>query len=205
MQLRQQIGIFRLRRAIAAALSILLAFIPMVAHASTMEAEACIGRMLRLTGTQAPTVQNINEMRSVCEQMSLATYRAQTEAATARIYEAQLTQNTVMLWLVVILTMGGIGLAAVQLWATYRLAKAGQGALADGGEATIEHGKIVVRSSVVGIIILAMSFAFFSMYVLYVYRISESSGIGSVPVPVGPAPPAAAAPPVPAGAHEVPQ
>ena len=132
-------------------------------------------RLLHLTGGQPYSLDSLNAIRSTCEQISLAQYRAQTEAATAHIYGAQLWQNTVMLWLVVTLTLAGVTLAALQLWATYKLALAGQGALADGGEATVEHGRIVVRSSVVGVIILAMSFAFFSMYVLYVYRISEAA------------------------------
>jgi sterol desaturase/sphingolipid hydroxylase (fatty acid hydroxylase superfamily) len=133
-------------------------------------------------------------MRSVCEQIVLADYRAQTEGATAKIYEAQLSQNTVMLWLVVALTAAGVILAGIQLWASYRLAKAGQGMLASGGEATIEQGKLVVRSSVVGIIILTLSFAFFLVYVLYVYQITEVGGS----FPVQPRE-------VPAGAQEIPR
>ena len=87
-----------------------------------------------------------------------------------------------MLWMVVSITIAGVILAGLQLWATYRLAAAGSGTLADGGEVTMEHNRLVVRSSVVGVIILALSFAFFALYVLYVYRLQDLPGL-STPAP----------------------
>lgn len=149
--------------------------LPALALPSTHEEEACIVRMLKLVAPEPVDTTSITAARSTCEQMVLATYRAQTEQATARIYEAQLTQNTIMLSMVVFLTFAGVALAAVQLLATYRLAQAGKAQLAEGGEASVEHGRVVVRSSVVGLVMLALSFAFFTMYVLYVYRIGEAS------------------------------
>jgi sterol desaturase/sphingolipid hydroxylase (fatty acid hydroxylase superfamily) len=104
----------------------------------------------------------------------------QTLATAQQIYANQLHQNSVIMWMVVAITLSGVILAGIQLWATYRLAQAGKGTIADGGEVMIEQNRLVVRSSVVGVVILALSFAFFAVYVLFVYRITDMPGIQTV-------------------------
>lgn len=179
---------------------------------------ACIARYAGSTGAPAPDIDALERLSSACEHILGGQFRLETLATGQRIYANQLYQNGVVMWMVVMITVSGVLLAGLQLWATYKLAMAGKGVMADGGEATVQHDKLVVKSSVVGVIILALSFAFFTVYVLYVYRITTLPGTeastrstegaeeiteqtpSSVAVPLpkagaGTAPPAAAAPP----------
>lgn len=146
----------------------------------------CIARYRETLGAEEFTIDALDRIRGICENLLAAQYRLDTLATGQRIYANQLYQNSVVLWMVVTITLSGVVLAAIQLWATYRLAVAGKGALAEGGEATVEYNRLVVRSSVVGVIILALSFAFFAMYVLYVYRITDLPGLESMVEPVRP-------------------
>ncbi len=75
--------------------------------------------------------------------------------------------------MVVVITFSGVVLAGLQLLGSYRLAKLGRAAFGDGGEATITASSVAVKSSVVGVVILAISFAFFLVFVLDVYTIRE--------------------------------
>jgi hypothetical protein len=82
--------------------------------------------------------------------------------------------DTIILWMVVFITISGIALAALQLSASYLLAARSGVALGDlGGELTIESGKISLRSSLAGILILTISFGFFWLFVNEVYVIHE--------------------------------
>jgi hypothetical protein len=86
--------------------------------------------------------------------------------------------------MVVILTLSGVALAALQLAAAYALAKAtGSDSLQDQQEFSIEKGKLVLRSSITGLFILIISFAFFYVYILHVFTIKE---LGSIDVGGGP-------------------
>jgi hypothetical protein len=159
-------------------------------YASASQAAVPLGGIdecvLRYQGIVKPDgfdIDMVDRYRTVCENILAGQYRLETLATSQRIYANQMFQNSVVLWMVVVITVSGVILAGIQLWATYRLALEGKGAIAEGGEATIEHGKLVVRSSVVGIIILALSFAFFAVYVLYVYRITDLPGIETIVAP----------------------
>jgi hypothetical protein len=119
-------------------------------------------------------------------------------------------QTRVLLFMVVAITLSGVGLAGLQLLASYKLAILGRGELTGGGELTYSRDSVSFKSSVVGLMILAISFAFFMVYVIWVYTITEGGtstskpgirGIGNspktqqvlfpVPTPAdGPAPPA---------------
>lgn len=180
---------------------------------------ACIARYSGSAGGASLDIEALDRFGTVCENILAGQFRLETLATGQRIYANQLYQNGVVMWMVVMITVSGVLLAGLQLWATYKLAMAGKGVMADGGEATVQHDKLVVKSSVVGVIILALSFAFFTVYVLYVYRITTLPGIeaqaprstegaeeitegtpSSVAVPLpkagaGTAPPAVVAPP----------
>jgi hypothetical protein len=79
------------------------------------------------------------------------------------------------LWLVVVITISGVALAAVQLFLSYKLAVQGRSEMAKDSELAIEAGKISLRSSITGALILALSFLFFMVYVYYIYSIREIS------------------------------
>lgn len=139
--------------------------------------DGCVLRYRDLIQPAPLDIDTIDRYRNVCENILAGQYRLHTLAVGQRIYENQIFQNSVLLWMVVTITVSGVVLAGLQLWATYRLAVAGKGSIADGGEATIEQNRLVVRSSVIGVVILALSFAFFTLYILYVYRIADVPGL----------------------------
>jgi hypothetical protein len=77
--------------------------------------------------------------------------------------------------MVVLITLSGVALAAVQLLTSYTLASTGhlQG---DGvTDLTLEQGKLAIKSSVTGLVVLVVSLAFFWIYIIYVYRIVPSA------------------------------
>ena len=84
-------------------------------------------------------------------------------------YLQQQTEGTVLLWMVIALTISGVALAALQLYAAYRL-----GDLGASNEITLEKSKLSLKSSVTGLLILVVSFAFFIVYVLWVFTIKET-------------------------------
>ena len=138
--------------------------------------DACVVRYRELIQPVSFDIDSVDRYRSVCENILAGQYRLETVATGQRIYENQILQNTVIMWMVVTITISGVVLAGIQLWATYRLTMAGKGMLAEGGEVSIEHKRMVVRSSVVGVLILALALVFFAVYVLYVYRIEDIPG-----------------------------
>jgi hypothetical protein len=83
-------------------------------------------------------------------------------------YLQQYNSNPVLLWMVVIITFSGVVLAGVQLLAAFQL---GQNLGDQQTSMSIEGNKFVLQSSVTGILILVVSFAFFIVFVRYVYKI----------------------------------
>jgi hypothetical protein len=88
-------------------------------------------------------------------------------------------ENTIIMLMVVSITISGVVLAGLQLFASYKLASVGKATFADAGEVTIDSHSLAVKSSVVGVIILAISFAFFLVFVLYVYTFTPASNNGA--------------------------
>jgi hypothetical protein len=85
----------------------------------------------------------------------------------------QQVEGRIVLWMVVAITLSGVALAGLQLLAAYKLAGAGHGDLETPQEITLEQNKISLKSSVTGLMILVVSFAFFMVYVAWVYTAKE--------------------------------
>src|ERR1041384_4219283 len=67
-------------------------------------------------------------------------------------------ENTIIMLMVVSITISGVILAGLQLFASYKLASAGKAAFEQAGEVTLDSHSMAGKSSVVGAIILAISF-----------------------------------------------
>jgi hypothetical protein len=81
--------------------------------------------------------------------------------------------DRVLLWMVVIITVSGVAFAGLQILASYRLAIMGKGEFARDGEIAIEQGKLSLKSSITGLFILIVSFAFFFIFVKNVHLMTE--------------------------------
>jgi amino acid transporter len=128
-------------------------------------------------------IAKITAYGKACAELIRQQNSADFGVASNAVLVNQRFNTNVLLWMVVGITLSGVLLAALQLLGSYRLAQAGHGQFADGSEANLETGKVAVKSSVVGVIILAMSLAFFVIFVKYVYPITDSKGnpIGAPP------------------------
>lgn len=95
------------------------------------------------------------------------------------------TDDIVLLWMVVAITISGVILAGLQLLASYRLASAGHGEFAQDSEFVLERNRVSLKSSITGLLILTVSFGFFIIYVLYVHAITGEVRLS----PINPNPP----------------
>jgi hypothetical protein len=90
-------------------------------------------------------------------------------------------ETLVIMWMVVAITFSGVILAGIQLVAAYRLAADGHAQFGDEQSALrIEQGHISLKSSVTGLLILTVSFAFFIVFVRWVYMIPDDPSSSEV-------------------------
>jgi hypothetical protein len=104
-------------------------------------------------------------------------------------YRQQELDERVNLWLVVFITLSGVVLSGVQLAISYNLAAAGKERWSDNTEFAIEQGKLSFRSSITGLVILALSLIFFFVYVKWIYSVQEEGRNLASPVPISGMPP----------------
>ncbi len=110
-------------------------------------------------------------------------YRANGYAYRSRVFEWQLLSSRIIFIIVLVLVSAGIYFAAVQfhvamLAARRDLLKAPAGDALPAGnplatQLEISAKGVVVNSSVLGVIILGLSLAFFYLYLVYVYPIQN--------------------------------
>jgi hypothetical protein len=138
----------------------------------------CTSELLGSLKPQAAVVDlgMIEHVRFVCYQEVFNEDKLTDWGIRKSAYLNQQVQTPVMLWMVVAITLSGVFLAALQLLAAYRLAALGKAAFEQGGQLSVEHNKISLSSSVTGLMVLAVSFAFFLVFVTKVYLIQESKG-----------------------------
>jgi hypothetical protein len=98
----------------------------------------------------------------------LTDFRIRREKIVRQSYDARIN-----LWMVVVITVSGVVLAGMQLAMSYKLATVKRADLAKDSTFMIEQGKISFRSSVTGLSILAISLAFFAVYVTLVFPMEE--------------------------------
>ena len=99
-----------------------------------------------------------------------------SEAAIRRLaFLNQQSALPVLTWMVIVITLSGVGLAGLQLLASYRLALHGRAHFEQGSEVNITASKISTSSSVSGVTILLISLAFFYVFVKYIYLVYDTS------------------------------
>jgi hypothetical protein len=146
-------------------------------HASNsydQKALACQTRVLGLlpqTTRDAATVSLLEKISSYCYDDLLRNNSLGESTIRRGLYIHQRAENNIILFMVVLITLSGVALAGVQLLTSYNLAATGH-AQGDGAtDLALEQGKLSIKSSVTGLIVLAISLAFFCIYVFYVYSI----------------------------------
>lgn len=93
------------------------------------------------------------------------------------IYLRQILTENVLLSMVVFITCMGVILSGLQLLASYNLSQSAADFSQTESKFSIERGKLSVGSSIVGVVILSISFAFFFVFVYFVYKIDPSQDV----------------------------
>lgn len=96
-------------------------------------------------------------------------YKAAGLRYRSRVFEWQLFSSRIIFATVILLVASGIVFAAIQFRAGLKRPRAA----ADATQIDLSAGSVKVSSPVLGVIILVISLAFFYLYLVYVYPISE--------------------------------
>jgi hypothetical protein len=148
----------------------------------------CIQQRLSAIPSAPDGLALLDRARAICFDIADDEQRLRNLETNEKTHRNQLFQNNVLLFMVVAITLSGIVLSALQLWASYKLALAGHGLLADGGDINLQTNNVAVKSSVVGVVILGISLAFFALFVMNVYQIKTNPERSSAPAGFTPVP-----------------
>ncbi len=133
----------------------------------------CVQDTIALVKPSPLDIETIDQISSLCysqlhSQALLNDFQIRKQKFTTQDYE-----DRIILWMVVIITISGVVLAAVPLIASYKLASTGRAEFAQTSELMLQRDRVLLKSSVTGLLILIASFAFFFVYVVWVYTIRE--------------------------------
>jgi len=135
----------------------------------------CIDVYRTGTSAQPIDVEVLNKLNMFCYSAARSQLLVDEENIRKDNFVFQRYENMILLFVVVTLTLSGVILAGLQLLAYYKLAVVGRGELSGGAEVSYSKDAVSFKSSVVGLAILFISFAFFMVFVLEVYTLKESS------------------------------
>jgi hypothetical protein len=161
----------------------------------------CIQKYKAAVGEATPNVSLLYNLNGFCYDSLGSQLKLDQEQIRRDTFVFQRNETVVLLYMVVLITLAGVLLAGLQLLASYKLASNGHGELAGGGgELTYSPKAVSFKSSVIGLTMLALSFGFFLVFVVYVYNLNDmpaaanaqtSLALGQTPtklvaVPMGP-------------------
>jgi len=136
----------------------------------------CIEKYKVQTAVTTVNVGTLYDLNLFCYNNIGSQLKLDQEKIRRDSFVFQRNENVVLLFMVVLITISGVVLAGVQLLASYKLALLGRGALAGGGsEISYSATSVSFKSSVIELTILAMSFAFFLVFVIYVFDMADVS------------------------------
>ena len=134
---------------------------------------ACITKTLEITKLINVNVDAYERVWRLCgNEMFNSVYLADFLIRREKFTQQALDER-VNLWLVVTITISGVVLAGIQLFMSFKLAMKGRTEFGKDSEVALESGRLSLKSSITGAVILALSFAFFMVYVIWIYSIHE--------------------------------
>jgi ABC-type multidrug transport system fused ATPase/permease subunit len=133
---------------------------------------SCISETIKILGYDKPSITEIRDIASHCYSLERSQQLLNDYLIRRSTFAQQFYAGTVLMWLVVSITLSGVLFAGIQLITSYKLAVKGLGSH-DASELSIEQGRIALKTSVNGLVILAISLAFFLLFVRDVYRFYE--------------------------------
>jgi hypothetical protein len=149
--------------------------VPLAKQSALPSMTQCVGDALGLLGPKSPqTAETLRAAREHCYSLIQAEGVLNDFNIRRLDFFQQYRANGVLMWMVVAVTLAGVLLAGVQLGASYQLAIANKTSLdAKEGELILKRDQLALKSSVTGLFILIISFCFFLVFVLNVYRLES--------------------------------
>jgi hypothetical protein len=132
-------------------------------------------------------INNLNDyigLYNLCNDQIFRNYEYNDFAVRREKFVRQELDERVNLCLVVVITLSGVLLSGAQLLMSYKIALSGKEYWNSDATFAIKQGEISFKSSVTGLAILAMSLAFFVVYVGWIYPNKEVGAPLGVPVPL---------------------
>jgi hypothetical protein len=143
----------------------------------------CIADTQSLSKVQINNLNDYIGLYNLCNDQIFRNYEYNDFAVRREKFVRQELDERVNLWLVVVITLSGVVLSAVQLVMSYKIALSGKEYWNSDATFAIKQGEMSFKSSVTGLAILAMSLAFFVVYVGWIYPNKEVGEALGVPVP----------------------
>lgn len=138
------------------------------------ETYKCVESLSSKQKSEQLDLQNHEKIVELCYKMLFGISTLNDFQVRKLKFSQQQYDEIIMLWMVVVITLSGVVLAGVQLAASYRLASnTGSILPEDTTHLTVERDRLVFKSSITGLAILVISFAFFLVFVLEIYTIRE--------------------------------
>lgn len=129
--------------------------------------------VVMLQPNQTPSAETLRLAREHCYAL-IQSHGLLKDFATRELnFIQQYRANGVLMWMVVSVTLSGVLLAGLQLMASYEIARANRKAPVGDSKFLVKRDRVVLKSSITGLFILVMSFAFFLVFVVYVYRFEQ--------------------------------
>jgi hypothetical protein len=160
--------------------------LPLARQPALPSMSQCMSDSFGSLGAKVPqTAEVLRDAREHCYSLIRAQGELDDFSVRKLNFFQQYRANGVLMWMVVAVTFSGVGLAGLQLWASYYLAFANRVAL-DGNDAQLilKRDQIALKSSITGLFILLISFCFFLVFVFYVYRFETLEDHGPIKPPI---------------------
>ena len=143
----------------------------------------CIADTQSLSKVQINNLNDYIGLYNLCNDQIFRNYEYNDFAVRREKFVRQELDERVNLWLVVVITLSGVLLSAVQLLMSYKIALSGKEYWNSDATFAIKQGEMSFKSSVTGLAILAMSLAFFVVYVGWIYPNKDVGATLGLPDP----------------------
>jgi hypothetical protein len=144
----------------------------------------CVKSTIPVISPGPVTIERYAAVWELCSRERFGEYLLTDYLIRREKFVRQELDERVTMWLVVSITLAGVVLAAIQLFMSYRLATAGLSDFAKDSELLVEKAKVSFKSSVTGLVILAISLLFFIVYVRWIYTTQDISLAGRPQAPL---------------------
>lgn len=122
--------------------------------------------------------QDANTQVKGCEEIRSAVFKQQKDLLeyNVDVFHWQGFSTKIMFWIVILLTLSGLGFAGIQFWLTFRYydPRKQPDAPKMDAEAKMSADGIEFKTPVLGVTVLFISMAFLFLYMKYVYPIEET-------------------------------